>query len=128
MDCLPNDYDGEFRIISKDNGEDLLFGSLRIYNRSELRFYSLNERDTIDYPLQAVNVAGDNYDSIIRVNFYPGNTDLVYLQLNKVDIDTLTNTYRIYNSECCGRITEIVKFRYNDKYDLDGKSVQLITK
>jgi hypothetical protein len=44
----------------------------------------------------------------------------VYMQLNSTDTDTLLLTYRTYDSRCCGNITEIVKFRYNNTVDIPG--------
>jgi hypothetical protein len=128
LDCIDDDYDVEFQIADKQSGEDLVFGPLKVFDKNQIKFYSLQGIDTINYECFPVRSAGSAYDSALNVKFYPGNPATVYLKLSEIDVDTIAVQYRIYNSECCGRITEIEKLRYNDSDDLPGKGIVEIKK
>ena len=63
--------DGHFRIVSVITGQDLVFGSSRIYDKNQIKFYSLMATDTTFFNYQAIKIAGTGYDSVLRVRFYP---------------------------------------------------------
>ena len=46
LDCVSSDYYGQFRIISASTGNDLVFGPNKIYDKNQIRFYSLTATDT----------------------------------------------------------------------------------
>jgi hypothetical protein len=120
LDCITDDYYGQFRIISKTDGKDLVFGPNAIYNLREIKFYSLNGTDTTFFQFEPTRFPGTGYDSILYVRFFPKATANTYMKLSSLDTDTLAITYNTFNTKCCGTITEIIKFRYNNSIDIPG--------
>jgi hypothetical protein len=127
LDCLSNDFDGQFRIVSAADGKDLVFGPSKIYDKNQIKFYSLQSTDTTFFNYETISFPNVGYDSILLVNFNP-KTDIAYMRLGNGDIDTLSITYNSFNTKCCGTITEIRNFRFNNAVDLSGKGIQEIKK
>jgi hypothetical protein len=119
LDCLSDSIHGQFRIVDAATNRDLVFGPNRIYDKNEIRFFSVNGSDTTFFDYEPIKFGGANYDSILYVKFIP-RTDLAYLQLSIADVDTLRMTYQTKKTKCCAEITNIVNFRYNDKTDIPG--------
>jgi hypothetical protein len=127
-DCIYDNYHGQFRIVSASTGNDLVFGANRVYDKNKFRFYSLKGTDTVFFDYQTIKNPNTGYDSILYVRFFP-MADVAYMQLSNGDIDTLGITYNTRNTKCCGTITEITKFRYNNTVDIPGdKGTQEIKK
>ena len=120
LDCLTDNHFGQFRILSKIDGKDLVFGPNAIYDQTKIKFYSLNGTDTTFFQYAPTKFPGSGYDSILNVRFYPETKTPVYIKLNNLDTDTLTITYNTFKTKCCGSITEIIKFRYNNILDILG--------
>jgi len=120
LDCIANNHFGQFRITSKVDGKDLVFGSNAIYDKTKIKFYSLNNADTTFFEYSTIKFPGSGYDSILYIRFYPETTTPVYMKLNNTDTDTLAITYNTFGTKCCGTITEIIKFRYNNLIDIPG--------
>jgi hypothetical protein len=127
LDCLSNDFDGQFRIVSAADGKDLVFGPSKIYDKNQIKFYSLQTTDTTFFNLETIRYPNVGYDSILLVSFIP-KTDIAYMRLSNGDIDTLSITYNSFNTKCCGTITEIKNFRFNNSVDIPGKGIQEIRK
>jgi hypothetical protein len=128
VDCISDNYIARFRIVSKNEGKDLVFGPAAIYNPSEIKLYSLKGTDTTFFEYTPTKFS-DNADSILYVKFYPEISTPVYLKLNSLDTDTLTITYKTFKTKCCGTITEIIKFRYNNSIDIPSdRGPQVIRK
>lgn len=128
LDCVSSNYYGQFRIISAIDGKDLLFGPAKIYDKNQIKFYSLKGRDTTFFDYQTIKFPNIGYDSILNVNFYP-KADTAYMRLSNGDIDTMKISYQTSGSRCCGTITKITNFRYNDAIDIPGdKGTQEIRK
>lgn len=119
LDCVSSNYDGQFRIVSAGNGNDLVFGSNRVYDRNQIRFYSLKGTDTTFLEYTTIKFGGTGYDSILHVRFYH-QTDVAFMQLSNGDIDTLNISYKTTQTKCCGTIKEITNFRYNNLVDIPG--------
>ena len=129
LDCASSNYSGQFRIISKTDSSDLVFGSKKIYDKNEIKFYSINNNDTTYFEYKAIKFGGDKYDSILYVYFYPQTFTNVYMRLSSTDTDTLTMTFKTFDTKCCGRITEIDKFLYNNLTQISGNvGTQVILK
>jgi len=120
LDCITDNHFGQFRIISKIDSKDLVFGSNAIYDKSKIKFYSLQGNDTIFFQYSPIKFAGNGYDSILHVRFYPEVSTLANLNLSDTDTDTLAVIYNTFKTKCCGTITEIKKFRYNNSIDIPG--------
>jgi hypothetical protein len=122
MDCITDDYYGHFRIVRATDNADLLFGPQRIYDKNNIRFYAVKGTDTtyFEYTL-AANVSAAPEDSVVSVQFRP-KSDTAYMRLSNGDIDTLALSFESYGTKCCGTITEISNFRYNNKENLPGNS------
>src|SRR5690348_13371646 len=71
LDCLTSNYDGQFRIVSVSNGNDLVFGPNRVYDKNQIRFYTLTGTDTTFFNYQTIRFPGAGYDSVLQVHFFP---------------------------------------------------------
>lgn len=120
VDCASDNYDGQFRIVSANTGKDLVFGSNSIYDKNQIKFYAVKGGDTTFFDYHPVNFPNIGYDSILLVRFYP-KTDIAYMRLSNGDVDTLVISFVVAKgSKCCGDITEIAGFRYNNLVDIPG--------
>lgn len=119
LDCLSNKDAGQFRIVSANSGNDLVFGPNKIYDKNQFKFYSLKDADTTFFDYQAIKSEGIGYDSILQIHFSP-ITDTAFMRLSDGDIDTLQITYKTFDTKCCGIITEITRFRFNISADIPG--------
>jgi hypothetical protein len=126
LDCITSNYYGQFRIVSASNGEDLIFGQSRIYNKSQIKFFALKGNDTSILELRPAYAPGTGYYSILYVYFYSQHfsapVDTAYLQLTTNDVDTLLLWYEHRNTRCCGKIEEIESINYDGTIDLPGGS------
>ena len=126
LDC-PSGYHGQFRIVSAIDGKDLVFGPNKIYDKDQIKFYSVKGADTTyfgHYTFKSPN----GYDSILNVRFFPKN-EIAYMRLSNGDVDTLTISYNTFETECCGITAIISNFRFNNSVDLPGgKGTQEIKK
>lgn len=121
LDCLADNYHGQFRIVSASDGRDLVFGTSKIYDKDRIRFYSLNGVDTTFFSCEYIKFPDVGYDSILFVYFFP-KTDVAYMNLGNGDIDTLTMSYNTVSTKCCGSVTEITNFRFNNSINIPGNS------
>lgn len=119
LECVSNNYFGQFRIVRISDGKDLVFGPDKIYDKNQIKFYSLKNSDTIFFEYQTIKFSGAGYDSILYVHFFP-KADIAYMRLSNNDIDTLNISYNITNTECCGTITAITNFRFNNMTNIPG--------
>ena len=127
LECAPGNIFGQFRIVSASNGNDLVFGPTRIYDASQIRFYSLKGSDTTFLEYQTIRFPGTGYDSILYVLFYP-RPGTVFVRLSG-DIDTLAISYETKpKSRCCGPTTNITSFRFNNSVDIPNNGTQEIKK
>ena len=128
LDCITDNYYGQFRIVSAADGKDLVFGPNKVYDKDKIRFYSLKGTDTTFFQYEAIRFPQSGYDSVLAIKFYP-KADIAYLQLSNSDVDTLAISYAITQTKCCGTITEIKNFRFNNVVDIPGgKGTQEIKK
>lgn len=120
LDCQSSSYSGQFSFLSKQNGLNLVFGLRKVYDKTKIKFYSINKNDTTyyDYTVRTSGIAQS--DSILDVSFYPAPTANVYIKLSNSDTDTLAITFKTFTSQCCGKITEIDKFLYNNSTEFSG--------
>jgi|ERR1035437_365690 hypothetical protein len=126
--CKSSNYSAQFRIVSKADGKDLVFGANKIYDKNLIKFYSLKGLDTTFFEYQTIKFPDIGYDSILFVQFLP-QTNIAYMRLSNGDIDTLSLTYRqIEESKCCPSITEIENIRFNNTTDLAGGRTQELKK
>jgi len=90
--------------------------------------YSLKDNDTIFLDYVNIKWAGAVSDSVLQVKFFP-RIDTAYMDLSNGDVDTIAVSYHTLDTKCCGNITEISNFRFNNKYDIPGsKGLQNIRK
>ena len=119
LDCLADNYYGQFRIVRATDGKDLVFGPSKIYEKNLIKFYSLLGTDTTFFDYQAIKFPNTGYDSILHVRFFP-KVETAYMRLSNGDIDTLNISYNTFNTKCCGAITEITNFRFNNSVNIPG--------
>jgi hypothetical protein len=126
LDC-PTNYHGQFRIVSAIDGKDLVFGPNKIYDKDQIKFYSIKGADTTYFGFYTFK-SPNGYDSILNVLFFPKN-EIAYMRLSNGDVDTLTISYNTFETECCGITDNISNFRFNNSVDLPGdKGTQVIQK
>ena len=106
--CLGNrkcnqDYtSARFRIVNSLNGQDLVFGSSKIYDKDLIKFYSLNGTDTIFHHYGAGPNPNPGQDSLLFVDFDYRKQNVVFVRLTNSDIDTLNVIYELVDaSPCC---------------------------
>ena len=123
LDCAVSDYSGQFRILNKSNGNDLVFGSNSIYDKNKIKFYSLNGNDTTFFQYSAENrYLRNSNDSILKVYYLTEPKGLTFIKLNNTDIDTISMIYSTNNTKCCGVVTTISKFIFNNTNDIGDNS------
>ena len=128
LDCLSDNYYGQFRIVRATDGKDLVFGPNKIYDKTQIKFYSLKGVDTTFFDYQTIKFPNTGYDSILHVRFFP-KADIAFMRLSNGDVDTLNISYNTFGTKCCGTITEITNFRFNNSVDIPGdKGTQEIKK
>lgn len=127
VDCDTDNYNGQFRIVSATDGSDLLFGPTRIYDKNLIKFYTLEDTDTTFLNFQPTDFGSALRDSILYVNFLP-ESETAFMRLSDGDVDTFNISYNTFDSKCCGKITEITKFRFNNTVDLLNRGILQIMK
>jgi hypothetical protein len=119
LDCIFDNYEANFRIVSAANGNDLVFGPTKIYNKNQIKFYSLKGADTTFFPYQASTHPTPVSDSVLQVRFFP-KADTAYMRLSNGDVDTFKISYNTLTTRCCGTVTEITNLRFNNSLDIAG--------
>lgn len=121
--CLGNrkcnqDYNSSrFRIVDKTSGNDLVFGSNKIYDKYFITFYSLNGTDTIFHHYGAGPNPNPGQDSLLFVVFDYRKKEMVFVRLSNTDIDTLSLSYPIVDaSPCCPDYTSAKPTSLNNNY------------
>ena len=121
--CLGNrkcnqDYNSSrFRIVDKTSGNDLVFGSAKIYDKSFITFYSINGVDTIFHHYGAGPNPNPGQDSLLFVDFDYRKKETVFIRLSNSDVDTLTLSYQIVDaSPCCPDYTSAKPISLNNNY------------
>jgi hypothetical protein len=117
VDCAGDNFYGQFRIVSALDGRDLVFGPNKIYDKNQIRFYSLNGTDTTFFNYETIRFPNIGYDSILYVRFLP-RPATAFMRLSNGDIDTFNLSYETIHSKCCGTATNITKFQFNNSIDL----------
>ena len=67
LDCISENHIGQFRIVSKTDGKDLVFSQNAVYDPAKIQFYSLSGTDTFFYKYSPTSYSGTGYDSILYV-------------------------------------------------------------
>ena|SRR5688572_14266859 len=114
---------GSFRIVGATTGEDLVFGPAKIYDKDQIKFYSLKNTDTTFFNVEWIRWT----DSIMLVEFVP-ITDTVYMRLSNSDVDTLKISWNGVKAKCYGTGIVITNFRLNNSVDIPGNQVPHVIK
>lgn len=120
--CLGNrkcnqDYSSaRFRIVNSINGQDLVFGPTKIYDKDVIKFYSLSGIDTILHNYGAGPNPNPGQDSLLFVDFDYRKQNTVFIRLTSSDIDTLNITYEMVDgSPCCPDYSAVKPNSFNNK-------------
>lgn len=112
--CSGDRLDASYRLLSPE-GADLLFGSGRVYNPAAIRFYSLDDHDTIYHFSRASLSSQPGGDSLIFLDFDARMYETVFVKLSPEDIDTLQLRYdTIDASPCCPDFVTVSTLHYNN--------------
>ena len=112
----PDTYESLFRIISKTDGKDLVFGPSSLYNKSKIKIFSLSGNDTTFANYEPYRLVLNGYDSVLHFKI-SAKPDTLYLQLNANDIDTISVSYGQTRGRCCS-INSIRYLNYNNSGSL----------
>jgi hypothetical protein len=104
-----------FRIASAANGQDLVFGAGKIYNKDSIKFYSINGTDTIFHHYLAATYSNAIQDSLLFVSFDYRKKATVFVRLTNADTDTLNLIYDVRDSRCCPDYSRVIPNSYNYK-------------
>ena len=113
--CDPNcsdSYSLYFRIMSMSTGQNLVYGPNKMFDRSQMKVFSIKGADTSISDVKAI-YGNRSSDSTLYFHL-PAKTDTAYLQLNTIDIDTLTLIYGLTTGRCCS-FTSIKAVNYNNR-------------
>lgn len=96
----PDTYESLFRIISKTDGKDLVYGTMKIYDKSKIKVFSIKGMDTTFANYEPHRLVKDGYDSVLHF-YYSAKVDTLFIQLNDTDIDTINVSYGLTQGRCC---------------------------
>jgi len=126
VDCLSDDYFGEFVLIDQSDSSDLIFGGGRLYDRSRIKCFSILGEDTTFYEIAFEDYNSSISDSIVSIKLFPEIYENIYIKWDDTDIDTLLVKYHSFDTNCCGNITEISRLNINGvDYKIDRVPIQL---
>ncbi len=108
----PDSYESFFRITSKTDGKDLIFGPSSLYDKSEIKIFSLNGNVTTFANYEPYRLVLNGYDSVLHFNI-SSKPDTLYIKLNINDIDTIYVTYGQTQGRCCS-FNSIRTLNYNN--------------
>jgi hypothetical protein len=105
-----------FRIVNSLTGQDLVFGSSKIYDKNLIKFYSLSGTDTIFHHYGAGPNPNPGQDSLLFVNFDYRKQNVVFVRLTNSDIDTMYIVYDVMDaSPCCPDFSMARPSTFNSK-------------
>lgn len=96
----PDTYETLFRIISKTDGKDLVYGSTKVYDKSKIKVFSIKGTDTAFANYEPYRLVKDGYDSVLHF-YYSAKVDTLFIKLNNTDIDTIRVSYGLTEGRCC---------------------------
>lgn len=96
----PDSYGSLFRILSKTDGKDLIFGPSRLYDKSQIKIFSLNGNDTTFGNYEPYRLVLNGYDSVLHFKI-SSKPNTLYIQLSTNDIDTISVSYGQTKGRCC---------------------------
>lgn len=112
----PDSFESTFRIISKNDGRDLVFGTSSIYDDSKIKIFSLRNSDTTFADYQPDRLVLNGYDSVMRFRII-SKVDTLYIKLGSSDIDTISVSYGLLEGRCCS-YNSIKTLNYNNSGSL----------
>lgn len=113
--CNQEYNSARFRIVDFANGQDLVFGSSKIYDKDFIKFYSLNGTDTIFHHYGAGPNPNPGQDSLLYVDFDYRKKETVFVRLTNSDIDTLYLFYQLVDaSPCCPNFLSVKPVSFNN--------------
>ena len=93
-------YETLFRIISKTDSKDLVYGPMKIYDKSKIIVFSIKGADTTFANYEPYRLLKDGYDSVLHF-YYSAKVDTLFIKLNNTDIDTIKVAYGLTEGCCC---------------------------
>jgi len=106
--CKQDDLSVELRIVSTSNGQDLVFGPSKQYDKKQIVFYSLDGADTIFHHYGAAANSNPGGDSLLYVYFDYRKYGTVMMRLTNNDVDTLGIKFITVDvSPCCPNYYEV---------------------
>jgi hypothetical protein len=108
----PDNYESAFRILSKVDGKDLVFGSSAIFDKSKIRLFSITGTDTSYSLCEPMRLVMAGYDSVLHFKL-SAKPAILFLQLSDNDIDSIKSSYGVTAGRCCS-YNSISLLSYND--------------
>ncbi len=113
--CQINNFIIYFRLVDKSTNNDLLYGPSKLYNKDDLKLYTIKGIDTITEKVYFSASNTINGDSLVYAFINYTNYENLYLKLNNVDVDTIATTYNVIDkSSCCDDLIETSFIKFNN--------------
>jgi hypothetical protein len=112
--CVGENYNLRFRLLSKANGTDMVFGQTSVFNKDSIKVYSMNGADTIKHLYGAGPYPNPGNDSLLFVSLDYRKYETIFFRLSETDTDTLQVKYVLEEaSNCCPDYTAAKAVTYN---------------
>lgn len=128
LECVTSDLELSFLFLD-EAGNNVAYGDSAAYD--SIRFYSLNGIDTTFYSARPYLYQRNSIsDTAIAVEFNQPTTSDILIDYDGQEQDTLVLDITSRKTKCCGTISDIYSFRYNNavSYADDGFVIHEIIK
>lgn len=92
--CMSYAPNAHFEFKNSQTGQNLLFGSGKIYDASLIKVYGLQGADTTFIPV--FSGRNPSSDSVFIIDFSAQKFDTAYIKLTATDVDTLAMLYELH--------------------------------
>ena len=115
-ECKQDYTSSRFRVVNSLNGQDLVFGPAKFYDKDFIKFYSLDGADTVFHHYVAGPNSEPGQDSLLFVDFDYRKQNIVFIRFTNSDIDTLNLIYELVDaSPCCPDYSIVKPISLNNK-------------
>jgi hypothetical protein len=124
--CAGENYNLRFRLLSKADGTDLVFGLAGVFKKDSIKVYSLNGADTVQHLYGVGPNPNPGNDSLLFISLDHRKYETIFFRLTQADTDTLRVKYVLEDgSNCCPDYTVVRPVTYNNtpiKYNFQNSA------
>jgi hypothetical protein len=120
--CAQDSYSSRFRIVEGTTGHDLIFGMNNIYDKDQIKMYSLSGTDTIHHMCEPGPNPNPGEDSLLYADFDYRRFETVFISLKTAVVDTIDVRYPSVEVRCCPdyRTVELISYNNLPLHKVDG--------